>query len=73
MPLWTVQPFDVYRSIQRDGFARVDPGKLPPPWWVGNPYHWLIWQIGSRLTIPGYAVAAIGSLVRALNTRGVTS
>jgi hypothetical protein len=52
MPLWTVQPYDVYRSIQRDGFARVDPGKLPSPWWVGNPYHWLIWQMGSRLTIP---------------------
>jgi hypothetical protein len=29
--------------------------------------------VGMFLTIPGYAVAAIGSLVRALNTRGVTS
>lgn len=52
MRLWTVQPYEVYRSIQKDGFARVDPEKLPSPWWVGSSYRWLIWQMGDRLTIP---------------------
>jgi hypothetical protein len=50
--LWTVQPIEVYRAIQKEGFARVEPVKLPSPWWVGSSYRWLIWQMGSRLSIP---------------------
>ena len=52
MRLWTVQPIEVLKAIQREGFARVDPSKTPTRWFVPSSYRWLIWQMGERLVLP---------------------
>lgn len=54
MILWTIQPFNVYGSLQHHGILYVDPAlrEDQSPYWE-RPYRWMMAQMKQR--IPGYA------------------
>jgi len=51
MHIWTIQPLNVWETLQRDGAVYVDEMRLPSNY-VPDSYQWLVAQLIQR--VPGY-------------------